>query len=70
MKGQYDVESLTVGGILWGKGDHSMGNWIFGGSLGLQKGELSFVVGLDQYRHRFAGGFGHGSQDIHMISWS
>jgi hypothetical protein len=20
--------------------------------------------------HRFAGGFGHGGQDIHMISWS
>ena len=31
---------------------------------------LSSVVGLDQYRHRFAGGFGHGGQDIHMISWS
>jgi hypothetical protein len=39
-------------------------------SLGLQRGELSSVVGLDQYRHRFAGGFGHGGQDIHMISWS
>jgi hypothetical protein len=25
----------------------------------------------DQYRgHRFAGGFGHGGQDIHMVSWS
>jgi hypothetical protein len=32
--------------------------------------ELSFGVRLDQYRHRFAGGFGHGGQDIHMISWS
>jgi hypothetical protein len=44
----------------------------FGGkvSLGLHRGELSSVVGLDQYRHRFAGGFGHGGQDIHMISWS
>jgi hypothetical protein len=39
-------------------------------SLGLQRGELSSVVGLDQYMHRFAGGFGHGGQDIHMISWS
>jgi hypothetical protein len=39
-------------------------------SLGLHRGELSSVVGLDQYRHRFAGGFGHGGQDIHMISWS
>ena len=29
-------------------------------SLGLHKGELSFLVGLDQYMHRFAGGFGHG----------
>ena len=44
----------------------------FGGevSLGLHRGELSYVVGLDQYRHRFAGGFGHGGQDIRMISWS
>jgi hypothetical protein len=43
----------------------------FGGVLlDLQRGELSSVVGLDQYRHRFAGGFGHGGQDIHMISWS
>jgi hypothetical protein len=25
----------------------------------------------DQYRgHRFVGGFGHGGQDIHMVSWS
>jgi hypothetical protein len=29
-------------------------------SLGLQRGELNSVVGLDQYRHRFVGGFGHG----------
>jgi hypothetical protein len=50
------------------KGDyHSMGGEV---SLGLHIGELSSVVGLDQYRHRFAGGFGHGGQDIHMISWS
>jgi hypothetical protein len=43
------------------------------GSLGFAQREesLSSVVGLDQYRgHRFAGGFGHGGQDIHMISWS
>ena len=44
---------------------HSTGD--FGGkhfflevSLGLQRGELNSVVGLDQYRHRFVGGFGHG----------
>ena len=37
-------------------------------SLGLHRGELSSVVGLDQYKHRFAGGFGHGGQDIRMIS--
>jgi hypothetical protein len=42
----------------------------WGALLDLQRGELSFGVGLDQYRHRFAGGFGHGGQDIHMISWS
>jgi hypothetical protein len=44
--------------------------YFFEVSLGLQRGELSSVVGLDQYRHWFAGGFGHGGQDIHMISWS
>ena len=52
------------------KGNHSMGFFFFEVSLGLQRGELSSVVGLDQYKHRFAGGFGHGGQDIHMISWS
>jgi hypothetical protein len=53
------------------RGDyHSTGNFWGEVSLGLQRGELSSVVGLDQYRHRFAGGFGHGGQDIHMISWS
>jgi hypothetical protein len=53
------------------RGDHSTGLlFFFEVSLGLQRGELSSVVGLDQYRHRFAGGFGHGGQDIHMISWS
>ena len=32
---------------------------------------LSSVVGLDRYReHWFAGGFGHGGHDIHMVSWS
>jgi hypothetical protein len=42
------------------------------GSLGgLLVESLSSVVGKDQYRgHRFAGGFGHGGQDIHMVSWS
>ena len=42
---------------------HSTGDfwgWIFGALLDLQRGELSFGVGLDQYRHQFAGGFGHG----------
>jgi hypothetical protein len=43
---------------------------LVGDLLDLQGGELSSVVGLDQYRHWFAGGFGHGGQDIHMISWS
>jgi hypothetical protein len=38
--------------------------------MGLHRGELSSVVGLDQYRDQFAGGFGHGGQDIHMISSS
>jgi hypothetical protein len=45
------------------------GELIFGGSW-ICREEWSFGVGLDQYRHRFAGGFGHGGQDIHMISWS
>jgi hypothetical protein len=32
---------------------------------------LSYVVGKDQYGgHQFVGGFGHGGQDIHMVSWS
>jgi len=39
-------------------------------SLGVHRGELGSIVGLDQYKHRFAGGFGHGGQDIHMVSWS
>jgi hypothetical protein len=53
-------------------GDHSTGNWILEGSLGFAQREesLSSVVRLDHYRgHWFAGGFGHGGQDIHMISW-
>jgi hypothetical protein len=59
-----------MGGRRFTKGDdHSTGN-LGEVSLGLHRGELSSVVGLDQYRHRFAGGFGHGGQDIHMISWS
>jgi hypothetical protein len=57
-------------GGLWG--DHSTGDWgiDFWGLSWICREELSFGVGLDQYRHRFAGGFGHGGQDIHMISWS
>ena len=42
----------------------------FGGRFLLDFQELSFGVGLDQQRHRFARGFGHEDQDIHMISWS
>jgi hypothetical protein len=52
-----------------GEGDYGI-IFLWEVSLGLQRGELSSVVGLDQYRHRFIGGFGHGGQDIHMISWS
>jgi hypothetical protein len=58
------------GGGYGGKGSLFYGNFWGEFSLGLHRGELSSVVGLDQYRHRFAGGFGHGGQDIHMISWS
>jgi hypothetical protein len=52
---------------------HSTGDFgdcFLGLSWICREGELSSGVGLDQYRHRFAGGFGHGGQDIHMISWS
>jgi hypothetical protein len=64
-EGGYGGEEVYEGGLSF------YGRLFFmGGSLGLQRGELSSVVGLDQYRHRFAGGFGHGGQDIHMISWS
>jgi hypothetical protein len=52
--------------------DHSTRDWGDGflGLSGICREELSFGVGLDQYNHRFAGGFGHEGQDIHMISWS
>jgi hypothetical protein len=56
------------------EGDHS--TWILGRVLldlgGVARESLSWGVGgKDQYRgHRFAGGFGHGGQDIHMVSWS
>ena len=48
---------------------HSTGFWGRERFL-LDLQELSFGEGLDQYMHRFAGGFGHGGQDVHMISWS
>jgi hypothetical protein len=47
-----------------------IGGLIFGALLDWQGGEWSSVVRKVQYRHRVAGGFGHGGQDIHMISWS
>ena len=39
------------------------------GALDLQR-EVEFGVGLYQSGTGVAGGFGHGGQDIHMISWS
>jgi hypothetical protein len=47
-----------------------MGGIDFGALLDWQGGEWSSVVRKVQYRHWVAGGFGHGGQDIHMISWS
>jgi hypothetical protein len=47
--------------------------FILEGSLGFAEREFEFWSreGSVQYRgHRFAGGFGHGGQDIHMVSWS
>jgi hypothetical protein len=41
----------------------------FGGSW-ICREEWSFGVGLYQSGTGVAGGFGHGGQDIHMISWS
>jgi hypothetical protein len=48
-----EAEEVEEGIIIW-TGDFFEGLW------NLQGGELSFGLGLDQYRHRFAGGFGHG----------
>ena len=56
------------GGGSRGRDYHLDGIFLRGGKICRE--EWSFGVGLDQYRHRFAGGFGHGGQDIHMISWS
>jgi hypothetical protein len=44
---------------------------IFGGFSWIVQGSFEFCSreGLVQ-GHRFAGGFGHGGQDIHMVSWS
>jgi hypothetical protein len=45
---------------------------IFQGSLGFVGSKFEFcsrgriIIG----GHRFAGGFGHGGHDIHMVSWS
>ena len=55
---RFTEETLPFYGNFWGEV-----------SLGLHRGELSSVVRLDQHRHWFVGGFGHGGQDIHMISW-
>jgi hypothetical protein len=54
------------------KGDYSTGDWGdgFWGSLGFAGRRVSSGVGGLVQGHRFAGGFGHGGQDIHMISWS
>jgi hypothetical protein len=60
-------EEVYEGGIIL-TGDF-WGIDFFGGSLGFVGGVSSGVGGLVQ-GHRFAGGFGHGGQDIHMISWS
>jgi hypothetical protein len=65
VKGQYERRRLGRRGSFDGRG-----LLILGALLDWQRGEWSSVVGKVQYRHRFAGGFGHGGQDIHMISWS
>jgi hypothetical protein len=62
------------GGIWRGRrftGETFYGRWgiDFWGSW-ICREEWSFGVGLDQFRHRVAGGFRHGGQDINMISWS
>jgi hypothetical protein len=70
VKGQYDGESLTVEGILLGRGLPFYGEFFGGFSWICREGvEFCSREGLVQ-GHRFAGGFGHGGQDIHMISWS
>jgi hypothetical protein len=69
VKGRYEGESLRVEGILLGSGLQFYGG-IFGGFSWICTGvEFCSREGLVQ-GHRFAGGFGHGGQDIHMISWS
>jgi hypothetical protein len=71
VKGGYEWKRVDGrGGLLsldldfWGEGSLGFGNWL----------EREFELGSrakDQYRgHRFAGGFGQGGQDIHMVSWS
>jgi hypothetical protein len=65
---------MSGGGLrIWGEDYHS--TWILGRALwDLGICWREFELGSrakDQYRgHRFAGGFGHGGQDIHMVSWS
>jgi hypothetical protein len=61
------------GGIRKGRrwtGGHSTGGW--GWILGaLGFAERSEILGVGLYQCTgVAGGFGHGGQDIHMISWS
>jgi hypothetical protein len=63
------------GGGLRKKGDYHS-TWILGGGFswiwGICWREFELGSrGKDQYRgHQFAGGFGHGGQDILMVSWS
>ena len=58
------------GGGLRRRDHHSTRNFILEGSLGF--GEFAGEIlsrAKNQYRgHRCAGGFGHGGQDIHMVS--
>jgi hypothetical protein len=53
------------------RGGHSMGDWgLILGALGFAERSGVLGVGLYQSGTGVAGGFGHGGQDIHMISWS
>jgi hypothetical protein len=59
------MEGKEVDGrSFYGRGERDFG------SSGICREKWSFGVGLYQSGTRVAGGFGHGGQDIHMISWS